>query len=372
MPNEILKETLNKYVDVNLYDIDALYDAIKHSPTVSLDVLRSYVKDVHVPYLKRTYGVRENPYYKVMGYFDEDDEMNMDAFIRRIPFIFYIYSIKEVKLYADFHSLYSSIMDYSKESGELNTLFMMLEKLFYTYNLSLETIFSYVLRQFGTLDNFEDFEKWFNYVELTHKNSGVDYEPKNLLHAYNKLLVDSGAAPFRYTIKSYRRVDIEIIVNGNLPYDFDKNTCDFTWILLWINNAKEVYVEPTGDAELNVDIHIVLNPETEVYQYLEDHWDQVYVGPAIMYFDLEAIAQRRKDLKYSQEDVATIIGVSRRSYQYFEKGEYTPNALQLIRLMNLLNFNDVEALTSKDDIADPKLEKFLSNKPISEFLPARF
>ena len=40
--------------------------------------------------------------------------------------------------------------------------------------------------------------------------------------------------------------------------------------------------------------------------------------------------------------------------------------------MNLLNFSDVEALTRKHDIADPKLEKFLSNKPISEFLPARF
>lgn len=371
MPNEILKETLTKYVDAKLYDINVLYEAIASRATVSLDVLRSCVNDVHVPYLKRTYGIRENPYYKVTGYFDEEDEMDMETFIRRVPFIFYIYSNKEKGLYADFNSLHSSFMNYSN-CGKLDTLFTMLEKLFYTYELSLETIFSYVLRQFGTFENFEDFEKWFNYVELTHKNGGADYEPKNLLHAYNKLLVDSGAAPFRYTIKSYRRVDREIIVNGNLPYDFDKNSCDFTWILLWINNAKEVYVEPTGDAELNVDIHIVLNPETEVYQYLEDHWDQVYVGPAIMYFDLEAIAQRRKDLKYSQEDVATIIGVSRRSYQYFEKGEYTPNALQLIRLMNLLNFNDVEALTSKDDIADPKLEKFLSNKPISEFLPARF
>jgi len=251
MPNEILKETLTKYVDAKLYDINVLYEAIASRATVSLDVLRSCVNDVHVPYLKRTYGIRKNPYYKVTGYFDEDDEMDMETFIRRVPFIFYIYSNKEKGLYADFNSLHSSLMNYSN-CGKLDTLFTMLEKLFYTYELSLETIFSYVLRQFGTLDNFEDFENWFNYVELTHKNGGVDYEPKNLLYSYNELLVDSGGAPFRYTIKSYRRVDREIIVNGNLPYDFDKNTCDFTWILLWINNAKDVYIEPTGDTELQV------------------------------------------------------------------------------------------------------------------------
>ena len=91
-----------------------------------------------------------------------------------------------------------------------------------------------------------------------------------------------------------------------------------------------------------------------------------------MYFDLEAIKRKRKEFKYSQEEVAEIINVSVRSYRYFEQGRYVPNGLQLIRLMNLLNFDDINALTYKENIKDPELDKFLSGKEIYSFLCPRY
>lgn len=368
MKTEVIKETLGKYVDNDLLDVAGLYDEIKYQINIPLNTIHKYVKKVNVPFLKRKYGIRENPYYALSTALG-DEEIDIDTFIRRVPFYFYIYCNKEKELSSNFHTLLFSFLEYSHDKDKF---YSILEKLYYTYHLSLETIFGYVLNQFGSLDDFNNYIKWYDYASLIHDKGEADYEPKNLLWSYNRLLLELKQEPFRYTINSWKRTDREIVVAGNLPFNPDNLELEMSWILLWVNNAKAIYTRKDNSSDLRLEIHIIIQPNTYIYQYIDGAWNQLYVGPTEMYFNLDAIKQRRKELGYNQEEVANIIGVSLRSYKYFEQGRYDPNGLQLVRLMNLLNFNDIDALTYRENIEDPSLEKFLSGKEIFDFLKARY
>jgi len=48
------------------------------------------------------------------------------------------------------------------------------------------------------------------------------------------------------------------------------------------------------------------------------------------------IKRRRKYLKITQEDLAEITGISRRSLQYIEKGEMNPSIEQLEKILEAL------------------------------------
>ena len=367
MKTELIKEALNKYIDRDLFEVDEFYEAIKYSTRVDLGIIHSFIKKVNVPLLKRKYGIRENPYFALTSVLGDED-IDIDTFIKRVPFYFYIYSNKEREISSSFYSLMSSYLDYSSDES---SFYSMLDELHYENHLSLDTIFGYVLNQFGNLDDFSNYVKWYEFAIYMNKCSNPQCEPKNFLHAYNHFLIEQGKELIRSTIDSWKRTDREIVVSGNFPFNSSTKELDMSWILLWVNNAERIYLESVPSNDLRANIHIVLKPDTFIYQYIGGEWDQLYVGPEKMLFDLEAIKQRRKEFKYNQEEVANIIGVSVRSYKYFEQGKYVPNGLQLIRLMNLLNFNDVEALIYKENIIDENLNKFLSGRSINEFLKAR-
>ena len=367
MQLEIIQDTLNKYIDSDLLDVAGLFDAIKYKTTIYLNDIQRFVKKVNVPFIKRKYGwhVRENPYYSLYNALG-DETIDIETFIRRVPFYFYIYSNKERELSSDFYKLWASS---SNAKVDEDKFYVILENLYYTFHLNLETIFGYVLNQFGSLDDFNNYFLWYEYASFIYQSGDMDYCPKNVLWAYNSALTNKAK---RYSIDSWHRTDREIVVSGNLPFDPETKELNMSWILLWVNNYKSIVVEPLDSNDLRVNIHIELEPNTFIYQYIDGVWEQLYVGPEEMYFDLDAIKQRRKELKYTQDEVANIIGVSYRSYQYFEQGRYDPNGLQLIRLMNLLNFNDFEALIYKENIEDKNLDRYLSGKPIKEFLKARY
>lgn len=364
MKTELIKETLNKYIDSDLYDVEGLFDAIKYQAKVDLSIISNYANKVNVPFLKRKYGIRENPYFALTAVLG-DEEVDIDTFIKRVPFFFYIYSNKERELSSSFHLLFSSFLDVSEDEDKF---YSNLEEFYYSHHFSLETIFGYVLNQLGSLDDFNNYFKWIDYVSLVKKSGGADYEPKNLLWSYNKLLIETKQEPLRYSIDFWNRTDREIVVSGNLPFNPKTNDLEMSWILLWVNNASSIKAVPNDRNDLRVDIHIALEPNTFIYQFIDGVWNQLYVGPNEMYFDLEAIKQRRKQFGYNQEEVADIIGVSLRSYKYFEQGKIVPNGLQLIRLMNLLNFYDVDAFIYRENIEDKDLSKFLSGKVISTYL----
>lgn len=370
MKTEVIKETLNKYIDNNLYDVDGLFEYIKYKTNVELSSLHTFVRKVNVPFLKRNYGLRENPYFEATNWFDDSDEIDIDLFLRRVPFFFHLYSNKERGLTSNFGTLLLCFHSGFLQNEE--DFYHILDKLHYSFDISLDNIFGYVLNQFGNLDSFNDYLIWYEYASIIHESHQTDYTPKNLLWSFNKILSERGKEVRRYSIDSWKRTDREIIVSGNLPFNPETNELEPSWILLWINNASKIYVEKGNSSDLRINVHIALQPDTFVYQYIDDTWEQLYVGPTEMYFDLEAIRSKRKELKYTQDEVANIIGVSVRSYRYFEEGRYVPNGLQLIRLMNLLNFNDFEALIYKENIKDPELSKFLSGQEILSFLKARY
>ena len=69
-------------------------------------------------------------------------------------------------------------------------------------------------------------------------------------------------------------------------------------------------------------------------------WYQIYAGPLCMEFDFTVLKERRKKLKFTQQEVADAIGATVRTYQKWENGDTTPDGHYLLRLMNWLDIPD--------------------------------
>lgn len=82
----------------------------------------------------------------------------------------------------------------------------------------------------------------------------------------------------------------------------------------------------------------------------EDIWYQVYSGPQTMDFDYKMLKERRNKMGYTQKQVADAIETNVRTYQKWESGQTTPDGYFLLRLMNWLDFSDVQMLVSYKDI----------------------
>jgi transcriptional regulator with XRE-family HTH domain len=61
-----------------------------------------------------------------------------------------------------------------------------------------------------------------------------------------------------------------------------------------------------------------------------------------MEFNYEILKVNRKNLKYTQQQVADAIGATVRTYQKWENGETTPDGCYLLRLMNWLDIRNVQ------------------------------
>ena len=61
-----------------------------------------------------------------------------------------------------------------------------------------------------------------------------------------------------------------------------------------------------------------------------------------MEFDFTVLKERRKKLKFTQQEVADAIGATVRTYQKWENGDTTPDGHYLLRLMNWLDIPDAQ------------------------------
>ena len=148
-----------------------------------------------------------------------------------------------------------------------------------------------------------------------------------------------------------------VICQGNFPCD--KNGMPILrWTSLKIKNPADISF--SAQKSRAGELRIQLGPLTTIHslepsgaeENISWEWVQVYAGPQTMLFDQEALKEFRVSNGMTQKAVADAIGASVRTYQKWEKGETTPDGHYLLRIMNWLNIDSVQQLTSYLDVEE--------------------
>lgn len=409
MEEKVINEIIENYVDSNYFDTETLKDYISRHEKVDGNVFL-FTKKVqlieNVPTTKNPY---ENWFFESENSFETIDR---DTFIRRIPF--YFYHPKNEGIGTTRHGcLQELILQYQSFENETNEfmpmvdrkneyypsvepLYKILEDLFYCYHISLEDIFEYVHRQCNRCI-FWVFYTWYKYVKLASKLGLKSMTPANILWSYNVALEKDGQKPIIYKPQLsmgyndlIERHNGYVLMAGYFPINPNNGQVNKKWIGVWIE--EESYIIPTNylragekassignPLEVTIKIGITkktiicvsddkTNKENEYYLTSGLHtWESIYVGTAAMQFDMDRIKLKRKEIGYTQGEVAALLDISTRTYQNWEMKISTPDANNLIRLLNILNITDVQEIIKKDSINDDKLDKFLSGRPFSYF-----
>ena len=313
--------------------------------------------------------------------------IDREIFIRRIPFYFY-----QIPMGNEDRSALSIIIPIAHEHApnmfDYEEFYKDLEWMYYELNIPLNDIFTYVRGQLSYVKNEskssshsgmfpsdlffnndkltgrELFQQWRHYLHLCIKLGISNYTPVRFITAYNTILEKSGLEPIiYYPIKRYGYCYVTgrhyIECEGHFPCDENGNPI-FKWMSIRIKNVKSVNYS-TDCSELGK-LRIELGPKTVVYvlDKPEDHpeesseniWYQLYAGPLTMEFDNDALREFRKDRKMTQNEVATAIGTSVRTYQKWESGETTPDGHYLLRLLNWLDIDSVQDIIKYIDLPE--------------------
>lgn len=293
-------------------------------------------------------------------YLDDDygfHPVDIDTFIRRVPFYFYV-SPEDIKVYGSLeYVLYSVIKKDHAEKAELEEVYQELEYLFYDMKLPLVKIFSYIIDQFGVVT--APFLQWADYIHICSELGWTDYYPDSFISKYNYALEAVGREPIIYEVEIdpyiselYFRNGKKITFDGTFPKD-ENGAPVLRWTNLMIKDAEAV--KCTGEKSKRGHIEITIKPTTIIYgknffdSWDKDEWYQVYAGPLKMELSYMVIKSRRKALNYTQQEVADAIGASLRTYQKWEGGETKPDGHYLLRLMNWLDIVDPQTITEFHD-----------------------
>ena len=298
--------------------------------------------------------------------------INTDIFVKRIPFYFYVPDFDK-KQRGDLLSFFCEFQNYELPEN-IETVYTALEKLTYTYKLSVPDIMSYPIKITGYHGRNDIFFNWVDYLNLCHKFNINNYFPDNFLFEYNKLLELDGKHPIIYEPgligfnENFIRCNNEIIISGEFPCDRN-NIPALKWIGVWIENASYVKTTDcysTGNSKtLEKQLHIGITPYTKIYMpniYNKndghDIWYPIYFGPRVMELNNNVFKHYRKKLTATQQNLADAVGVDLRTYQKWEKGDCIPEGYNLIRLMNYLNIETVQEFIVNEPIIDDNFEKF--------------
>lgn len=307
------------------------------------------------------------------------EPIEAERFIKRIPFYFYEPDYEKDQ-HGDLTSLFCSKYKSDKEMDKCaESLYLMLEKMFYEYGMSVQDIMSYPVKLTGTYGRYDIFEQWFNYLNLCDKLRIDNKYPKAFLYEYNRVLEMSGETEIIYEPglvgfnEDFLRRDFEIIIGGEFPCD-EENKPILKWTGIWIEKAAYIRAENgvtmTGTETLEKELHIGLTPETKIYmpniynsaKETRDIWYPIYFGPLVMEFDNSVLKYYRGKAKLTQQNVADAIDVQLRTYQKWENGDTTPDGYNLIRLMNYLNIESVQEFLENKPIIDNEFKLFRARK----------
>lgn len=334
-------------------------------------------------------------------------DLDVDVFLRRLPFFLYSYQQKNDPLeelmsgYFQGWRLHNRVYIRQRGRNEVKinfeVVYKMLEEMHYEIGLTLNSIFNYLHTQDIDLYHFSFFERWYKYLKLCQEQRVFDYEPISLIYSYNLLLEEAGQEPLMYS-PDYVEEDAEthvirdgkLYLEGVVPVNPDTGEVVKRWMLLWLEGETSITAENyltdrnTGKPKKsNVEIIIGINEKTKIYGYNTDetiylfdeeeepegnYWDPIFTPYSDIKIDVKKIREYRKERGYTQVQVAKAINVGERTYQNWETGVSTPDIISFIRLMKLFGFTSIEELIIKERIRDDDLAKFKSGCAPSMFL----
>ena len=317
------------------------------------------------------------------------DPVDVETFVRRIPFTFYHtgedvrkdvsgkevivwkpLEITEITYCVGDEPFYQEYYHRDKPLT-MEDAFRKLEFLFYDKGFSLEEIYGYTYSK-TWLGGSAPYADWFDYLDMCVELGWDDYMPKHFYYKYNLAKEALGKQPIIFpimefdceawardpeTVKYYDRRGDKIEFVGLFPCDEDNNPV-VRWIGVDIRNAASVTNSYVNEEELECHMAVELTPKTVIRAQIPAErdrvgnpikeagmqWIQVYAGPQTMDFNYKVIKARRTELGYTQQQVADAVCANVRTYQKWESGETTPDGYYLLKILNWLdipNINDV-------------------------------
>ena len=390
---------VRKYVDHNTFDVEAMLDYLRSHETVEFEIfpLCNKGEKVNYTYLRSFHPISRNTVIRrlVIYFYDlnrkSDDVYMSDLFEDYADFLYPMPERDGPYIVRRNESRFTQDMDFEK-------LYVLLEKIIYEYKIPLDRVFHYLITCFGEPIRFKFFYHWTNFIDLLDKADETNVFPNNLYYALNTELVkhDKGA---RFTLPNYiestpsynsEAKELTLNVSGYFPVN-DKGEVVMEWVGLWLENCGEIRIAkieldpndietfflagPSGSNLINLVVPV--NPDSRVFalrrkkdstgKYV-NKWIQVYCGSRVSKFTFKPLVTKREELKLSQKEVAELADINLRSYQRIEKGESTPDALNLIELMSILDINDTKSFIARPEIIDDDYSKFKSGKMPSEYI----
>lgn len=347
---------VREHVDPDYYDIDKLTRYLEMHDIVGNEIFQ---------YCDKRKDGGDRPTYS--RWLDDEDgyqPLPVDQFIHRVPFYFYTRNEQSNCLdhFGNLEQLHYCSYE-RREKGskpDFEEVYEALEYAFYDLRLPLSRIFSYWIDQTDSVGG-DLFFKWYEYLKLREGDSDADYFPERFITSYNEALEDAGLEPIIYEVQDiygaqyFFRTGTRFEFEGQFPCN-SKGEPILKWIGIRAQNIgkAECTCKKSETGRLFIDItptsviHLL-----NIYNEREDEddaWYQVYAGPLCMEFDFSVLKFKRKQLKFTQQEVADAIGATVRTYQKWENGETTPDGHYLLRLMNWLDIPDAQYAVKYSDL----------------------
>ena len=305
-------------------------------------------------YVDKKKCVRSNRREGYSSWLDDEDgyePLDVESFIRRIPFYFYVWDGSLEKHRGDLgHILYATYDE--RESGglTLEEVYQKLEYLFYVQKISLYDIFNYMIDQTGMVTQ-DYFLEWVDYLHLCEHLDGREKMPECFVASYNQVLEESKRKPIQYRISDFGNGDLYLrdgnimTFEGVFPLDENGNPI-IKWSGLRIINGSRIWNYSCEKSKVG-QIGVELTPNIIIYYWTENAegkevWMQLYAGPQNMEFDYTILKTQREFYGMTQQEVADAVGVNVRTYQKWEYGETQPDGYYLLRLMNWLDIPSIQ------------------------------
>jgi len=353
--NKEQHKIIEKYVDDTYYDKEKLLKYLEMHNIVGNEVFQYCDRQIK--------GEKRATYSNFLNYEYGYCPLTVNDFIRRIPFYFYTVDNDSVTLenMGVLHYVLAANMSDDFENCNLEKIYKALEFMFYDLKLPLNKIFSYWINQSGSVAG-DLFMKWNHYLHLCQELGYNNYFPDRFISSYNQILEELNLPPIIYEISDsgiceayFRRGNI-LEFEGTFPCD-DTGKPIMKWIGVRAKNPGEITC--TSLKSKRGSLKIKINPDTIIHVLNfyngndeEDTWYQVYAGPKTMEFDYRMLKIQRKNMGYTQQQVADAIETNVRTYQKWESGETTPDGYFLLRLLNWLDISDIQTVISYKDFDD--------------------
>lgn len=352
MLNSKQEKMIEEFVNDTYYDVARLKKYLAMHSVVGNEVF-GYCDRRHLDKDETTYA----------SYLDDErgySPLDVDSFIKRVPFYFYVAENVNQDNFCDLHHVIpiEGIKRTTVKPEDLEAFYNNLEFMFYDLKLSLVDIFNYGTRQSGFGRNI--FPQWCHYLHLCVENLGWnDYMPDRFITRYDEALEACGLDPIIYEIhevglgEAFWRNGNKLKFEGEFPCDKNGRPI-MRWIGVKIENAESIFCDCEKSKMGNLTVIVTPKTVIEVLNFYnenddnEDYWYRVYAGPMTMRFDHKALKYYRNRLNLTQQEVADAVGAAVRTYQKWENGTTTPDGHYLLRLMNWLDISSVQDIIEYD------------------------